>query len=376
VLVDLVLLIAVAGLTLGPAARRHAEGLAPPWWWLTAVVCFIPLAWRRRWPLPVFAVVAVAAIVVLAADVRQLAGPASVALWLALYSVAAREPRRLALAAAGVFEVLGVAAVARWAPVHAVLPAVVLTTGTAAAAVMIGINQQTRQAYLAALEERAARLEYERDQQARLAAATERARIAREVHDIVTHSLSVMVALADGAAAAAVTAPQRAGEAMRQVAATGRQSISEMRRIVGTLRTDGDDADHHPAPGLGDLEDLLDQARATGLPVRLTVKGQPRHLPPSVQLALYRIVQESLTNVRKHATDASAAAVTLCYREDGIEVEVSDDGHPGGTADTDGGHGIAGMRERAATYGGSVTAGPQPGGGWLVHAQLGGSYDR
>lgn len=351
-------------------AGQRREGLGAAWWWVTAVVSFFPLIWRRRYPIPAFVLVAAVAVLSLATDARQLSAAVFAALWLALYSVAVQESRRAALAAAGVFEVWGVAAVAVWAPGYAIPPAFVLVSGTATAGLMIGVNQQTRRAYLAALEERAARLEYERDQQGQLAAATERTRIAREVHDIVTHSLSVMVALADGAAVSAETAPRRAGAAMRQVAATGRQAIGEMHRIVGTLRTDGDDPESHPAPGLGDIEELLSQVRAAGLAVRFTVQGQPRQLPPGEQLAVYRIIQECLTNVRKHAADVTAATVTLRYGLDGIEVQVSDDGHPGRTASTEDGHGITGMRERAAAYGGSVTAGPRPGGGWLVRAGL------
>src|SRR5450756_515315 len=216
-------------------------------------------------------------------------------------------------------------------------------------------------------------------------AATERTRIAREVHDIVTHSLSVMVALADGAAAASMSSPPRPRAAMRQVAATGRQAIGEMRRIVSTLRTDDADEDDdagRPLPGLDDMEDLLAQVRSAGLPVRLTVTGQPRPLPPGAQLAVYRIIQESLTNVRKHASSAAAAGVTLRYRDDGVEAEISNDGpvaygRPRGSTPADtGGHGITGMRERAAAYGGSVAAGPRPEGGWLVLAQLRGDEER
>ena len=252
---------------------------------------------------------------------------------------------------------------------------VVLTTGTAAAAVGLGVSQRTRRAYLAALEDRAARLEYEQDQRARLATATERTRIAREVHDIVTHSLSVMVTLADGAAGLSVSSPERAGQLMRQVAATGRQAIGEMRRTVMALRTDEDADVRYPVPGLDDLDDLLGQVRAAGLPVRFTVLGHARSLPPGEQLAAYRIVQEALTNVRKHATGATGAAVTLRYDADGIDVEVSDDGHASDDGQAVGrsrgdGQGITGMRERAVAYGGSIVAGPGPGRGWLVRARL------
>lgn len=191
------------------------------------------------------------------------------------------------------------------------------------------------------------------------------------MHDIVTHSLSVMVTLADGAASVNAGSPDRASQLMRQIAATGRQAIGEMRRTVMALRTNADEDVRYPVPGLDDLDDLMAQVRAAGLPVRFTVQGHARSLPPGEQLAAYRIVQEALTNVRKHATEATGAAVTLRYDASGIEVEVSDDGHPSAGC-YGGGHGITGMRERAVAYDGSITAGPDPGGGWLVRARLAG----
>jgi signal transduction histidine kinase len=369
VLADLAIPLALAALpalAAGPTVGgRPAEG---PWWGLAAAACLIPLAWRRRFPVIVFGLIMVPAAAITAASIRALAPTAIAALLVALYTVAAHRPLRHALAAAVVFEVWALPTLIRWAPPGASLPAILLMTGTAAAAVMTGVNLQTRRAYLAALEEKAARLEKEQDQQAQLAVATERTRIAREVHDIVTHSLSVMVALADGAAAAAATAPDRVGEVMRQVAATGRQAIGEMRRLVGTLRLDEPGADRHPAPGIGDLDDLLTQIRAAGLPARLVVDGQPRPLTPGAQLAVYRIVQESLTNVRKHAPAATAVTVRLRYCPGGIEVDITDNGRPAGQPPVIG-HGITGMRERAAAYHGTVEAGPAEG-GWRVHARL------
>jgi signal transduction histidine kinase len=245
-----------------------------------------------------------------------------------------------------------------------------LLTGTAAASVMTGVNLRTRRAYLAALEDRAARLEKEKDQQAQLAVATERTRIAREVHDIVTHSLSVMVALADGAAAAGPSSPVRAGQVMGQVAATGRQAIGEMRRLVGTLRIDETGADHHPAPGIGQLDDLLTQARSAGLPAGLVVEGRLHQLTQGAQLAVYRVVQESLTNIRKHAHAVTGVTVRLEYTSEGIEVCITDDGQPAGSGEPTAGHGITGMRERVAGYDGTVEAGPFADGGWRVRARL------
>jgi signal transduction histidine kinase len=381
VLADFAVAAVLAAVTISPNMPRSAVS---PWWIVTAVGCFVPLAWRRTHPARAAAATAAATAVLVAGG--ALTGAGLAAMWLAVYAVAAREPLWRAVSAAAVLEVLGIVTAVRLAPAGVIVPGAVLTTGAAAAAVGIGISQQARRVYLAALEERAARLEYERDQQARLAAAMERAKIAREVHDIVTHSLSVMVALADGAAAASACSPQRAGTVMRQVAATGRQAMGEMRRAVGALRIDdtaADTAAHdtasasgkaegRPLPGLDNLDDLLAEVRAAGLPVRLTVTGAPRPLSPGAQLAVYRIVQESLTNARRHAPGAAGATVTLRYLEHDIGVEIGNDGPVSGMPPgrVPPGHGITGMRERAAAYGGSVTAGPRTGGGWVVRARL------
>lgn len=371
-LADLAVPLVLAAVTVGPAGGR--AGADTTWWWLGAAGCLIPLAWRRGNPVIVFGVVLAAATAIMVADIPPLALTATAALLVALYTVAAHMPLRHALLAAGAFEAWGVPTLVRWSPSAAILPGTLLLTGTAAASVMTGVNLQTRRAYLAALEDRAARLEKEQDQQAQLAVATERTRVAREVHDIVAHSLSVMVALADGAAAAAPSSPVRAGQAMGQVAVTGRQAIGEMRRLVDTLRIDETGADHHPAPGIGQLDDLLTQARSAGLPARLVVEGRPHRLTQGAQLAVYRIAQESLTNIRKHAHAVTGATVRLQYTSEGIEVCITDDGQPAGSGEPTVGHGITGMRERAAAYDGTVQAGPRPGGGWRVRARLSGGW--
>jgi signal transduction histidine kinase len=371
-LADLAVPLVLAAVTVGPAGGR--AGADTTWWWLGAAGCLIPLAWRRGNPVIVFGVVLAAATAIMVADIPPLALTATAALLVALYTVAAHMPLRHALLAAGAFEAWGVPTLVRWSPSAAILPGTLLLTGTAAASVMTGVNLQTRRAYLAALEDRAARLEKEQDQQAQLAVATERTRVAREVHDIVAHSLSVMVALADGAAAAAPSSPVRAGQAMGQVAVTGRQAIGEMRRLVDTLRIDETGADHHPAPGIGQLDDLLTQARSAGLPARLVVEGRPHRLTQGAQLAVYRIAQESLTNIRKHAHAVTGATVRLQYTSEGIELCITDDGQPAGSGEPTVGHGITGMRERAAAYDGTVQAGPRPGGGWRVRARLSGGW--
>ena len=229
--------------------------------------------------------------------------------------------------------------------------------------------------------DRAERLERERDHQAQLAAAAERVRIAREVHDIVAHNIAVMIALADGAAYTAEASPGQATSLMRQVSATGRSALGEMRRLLGVLREPAAPGPA-PQPSLDDVDDLIATVRAAGMPTRLTVTGQPFPLPPSAQLALYRTIQEALTNTLKHAPGATAQ-VRLAYRPGEVELEVTDHGRPGAVPAAraapaagasagphGGGHGITGMRERAAIFDGQVSAGPRPGGGWRVHTVL------
>jgi signal transduction histidine kinase len=234
---------------------------------------------------------------------------------------------------------------------------------------VIGLNVRTRRAYLAALEDRAAQLEAERDTRARLAVASERARIAREMHDIVTHNLSVMIALADGAGYVIESSPVEAAGAVRQVAETGRTALREMRRLLGVLRDDDGSGTLEPLPGLNELEDLIEQVRAAGLPTRLEVRGTPFGMGPGAELSVYRLVQEGLTNCMKHAPSASGATVTLSYRPaHQLTIDVLDDGSPG--AERNEGHGLTGMRERAELFGGSAEAGPQAHGGWRVHVVL------
>jgi len=332
------------------------------------------LVFRRQYPFGVFLLIFVLAVVTANYTAEGLNG---IALLVAFYTVAAYKPRGVVLAAV-MMEALVVllvtfasAGVKDWPRAASLLADSALN----AAAGFAGYSARTRRAYLEAAQDRAGRLERERDQQAQLAAAAERARIAREVHDIVAHNIAVMIALADGAAYTAETNPGQAASVMGQVSATGRSALGEMRRLVGVLReptTPG----HAPQPGLDALEELIASVRAAGLPTRLTATGPPFPVPPSAQLALYRITQEALTNTLKHAPGATAQ-VRLAYLPGQIELEVTDDGRPGAVpaggepaGPPGGGHGIAGMRERAATFGGQVSAGPRSGGGWRVRTVL------
>jgi len=335
--------------------------------WLLLAALVLPLAARRRWPTAAFALIAAAAFV------QWLSGDPSLAdlsLLVAVYAVADREPRRwLVAAAVAVLELGCLLAAIKWSGSGALPQAFLTLSAFAVAATVLGIYVRTRREQLAALHERAVQLERERDREAALAAAAERARIARELHDVVAHSLSVIVALADGARLTRASDPAAADAAVANVAATGREALAEMRRLLGVLRRD-DDAPLAPQPGLDQLEALLEDSRAAGLPTRLTVAGEPGPLGPGAELALYRVVQEALTNARKHARQASAAEVTLRWEEEAVTVAVSDDGAPvaadDAAADDDRGHGLDGMRERVALFGGTVEAGPRPQGGWQV----------
>jgi signal transduction histidine kinase len=241
---------------------------------------------------------------------------------------------------------------------------------TLAAAVLLGITVGTRRAYLDQLEERARRLELERDQESRLAVAAERDRIARDMHDIVAHNLAVMVALADAAAMTATADPERAAGVMTKVSETGRQALGEIRRLLGVLHDDGS-ADRSPQPGLADLDELVEQVRATGLPVTLTTTGTPGPWGPGAGLVIYRIVQEALTNTLKHAGPAATAKVRLDFRPYGVKVEIADDGPARIAVPATDGRGLIGIAQRAAAYGGGVEAGPAADGrGWRVSARL------
>jgi signal transduction histidine kinase len=226
------------------------------------------------------------------------------------------------------------------------------------------LGRRTRHA--AELEERATRLEGEREQAERAAVAEERRRIARDLHDVIAHSVGVMTVQAGAARLLLAEEPGRAREPLLAVEETGRQALAEMRRLLGILRR-AEDAVLAPQPGLARLGELLAQARAAGLPVELRVEGEPRTLSAGVDLAAYRIVQEALTNVRKHAGPARAE-LAVRYEEDTLELEIANDG--GIAANGDGGHGLVGMRERVSLYGGELATGPRAEGGYVVRARL------
>lgn len=243
---------------------------------------------------------------------------------------------------------------------------------------VLGDSLRTRRAYLAQLEERAARLEREREAQAKVAVAAERARIARELHDVVAHNVSVMVVQADGAAYVLDTSPEQARSALETISGTGRQALAEMRRLLGVLRTGEhkESGEYMPQPDVGQMDELIEQVRGAGLPVDFRIEGAARQLPSGVELTAYRIVQEALTNTRKHGGPDAGASVRLVYFDDGLGLLVEDDGkgaphelYEDGGADG-AGHGLIGMRERVGMVGGTLDAGPRPGGGFRISVLL------
>ena len=215
-------------------------------------------------------------------------------------------------------------------------------------------------------------MQLEREQQAnaRRAAAEEQARIAREVHDVIAHNLSVIIVQATAADAVFASNPADARRAVRTIGGTARQALGELRRVLGVIRS-GDERspDFPPQPTLARLETLLEQVRTAGLAVDLQITGEPRELPPALELSAYRIVQEALTNTLRHA-NATHAIATLRFDSDAVDVEVVDDGTPSAAGDRTGGRGLIGMRERAAAVGGDIEAGPASAGGFRVAARL------
>jgi signal transduction histidine kinase len=227
---------------------------------------------------------------------------------------------------------------------------------------------------VAGLRERAAQLEIERDQRIKLAAADERTRVAREMHDIVGHNLSVMITLADGGAYAADATPARAAEALGLISETGRQAMGELRRMLGALREQADVLQLSPQPSVADIDSLCRRTRAAGPTIGYRTTGDVDAIDRGIQLTAYRIVQEALTNTLKHAGPQTQAEVWLSRADHQLQIKVRDSGPPGGhqlpESSIGEGHGLVGMKERAAMYGGTVHAGPLPGGGWMLQAEL------
>lgn len=338
-----------------------------------ALVAAVALLWRRRHPV-VVAAVCWAVMAVHSMWLFPGAGPFLAAI-LALYSVAAFGTRRAARTILVVVLVLQpVAAINSRDPNFDSWGEVAFGVVAFTSVWVWGDSRRLRRQQLEMVQERAERAERERDERARDAVREERGRLAREMHDIVAHSVSVMVVQAGAARRLVERDPGAAAEAAGQVEATGRDALQEMRRALGVLRaeagaTGGDAASRLPQPSLGDLDILVEGYRDAGLDVRLRTDGDVRPLPSGVELAAYRIVQEALTNTMKHAGPARAE-VRVGFGDDALSIVVADDGRGAGFGPTEEGHGLAGMRERVAAYDGDLQAGPHPGGGFRVLARL------
>jgi signal transduction histidine kinase len=356
-IVDLALTLFALATSLGYVVHQHHRSLGVP---LAFATC-LPLLARRRHPLWVLGITVVATIVAVGSLGIYNPVPAG----LALFTVAERCDRRTSLTAAAA--ALAVLLVPLWSDAGwSHYGELVARMVTFAVAWLIGDSVRTRRRYVGELEEKAERLEREREAEARRAVAEEQARIARELHDVLAHNVSVMVVQAAAARDVFDSRPDRAREALSRIETTGRSALGELRRLLGTVR--GDQPAFAPQPGLDRLDDLVAQVRAAGLQVAVNVEGVARPLPAGIDLSAYRIVQEALTNTLKHA-HASRAEIALRYRDSELDVEVRDDGAGVGNGGGSG-QGLVGMRERVGLYGGTISAGPAPGGGFEVAARF------
>ncbi|MFH8490912.1 sensor histidine kinase [Streptomyces longisporoflavus] len=359
--------------------RNTAPNTAVPGWlvFLLSTALSLPLLWRRRRPMAALTVMVAASLVsswtgaMLQASLIQMIVLFSVAMWLPLKTLGGAGLMMTAPLVVGAFRY----------PENSWDQQIVPYVWAYALVALLGIAVRSRQDYTEALVERARQLEVERDQQAQLATNAERTRIAREMHDIIGHNLSVITTLADGGSYAAVKSPERAAQALTAIGTTSRKALTELRRLLDVLReeTPGEAAALAPQPALTDLDQLIDGVRAAGLPVRSTVRGRPDSLPAGRQLTVYRVVQEALTNTLKHGGPEATAYVEVVYGDDGVRATVTDTGTGAGPIGSLGpspgdapGRGLTGMRERTALYDGTLEAGPlrQPAGGWQVRLHL------
>jgi signal transduction histidine kinase len=340
-----------------------------------ALLMIVPLGWRRHYPVAVLMCALVGAAVEWPwlRSSGQLSVEAFIVVLVVWYSVGAHAELRRGLRALGLVLVALVAAdvADTVAGYHepfenaALYPLLFVTWALGNGFRKHGTRERE-------LEARADALEREREEKVRVAAAEERVRIARELHDVVAHSVSVMVVQVAGARGILDSEPDTARDTLRSAEQTGRQALDEMRRMLGILRGPDDARGLAPQPSLDDVDTLIDQAREAGLSVEIHTEGRPHSLSPGIDLAAYRIVQEALTNAVKHAGPAHAEVV-LRYAADQLEIEVCDDGRgPPSPPDhpADPGHGLVGMRERVAIYGGALSAGRRNGGGFAIHAHL------
>jgi len=359
------------------ASERIGIGRSPNWrpldplGYTLLVAGPLVLLVRRRWPARVLAVTLAFGMAYAARTYPE--GPSQLAIYPALWTIALTRPRRTAWVAAG-GTALAVAGAELFLygdtmfdgePLYAAV--------TVFAAMWWGEAVRARRAYVAELRDRAERAERTREEEARRRVDEERMRIARELHDVVSHTIGVISVQAGVASHLLGRRPDKAAESLAAIRQASDEALGELHAMLGVLR-DGDGGDGQaplsPAPGLGELDALVAQAAGAGLEVRVSLEGEPRRLPPAVDLAAYRVVQEALTNVVRHA-QAGRAEITVTHADGRVTVEVADDGRAVGNGRGSGsGQGILGMRERARALGGTLEAGPRPGGGFRALATL------
>ena len=366
--------LAVVSLTSVSAAEqaiysRDPDALA----YLLVLAQTVPLALRRVYPVPVLVVVVAGFFFDRSFDYPSTI--ATVGFAFAFHSLGSQLPRRrsllIGLPIIGFLTLFTISGV--FFTDSVTWPSVFIVALVTTAPLMLGREVYEKRRYLIELEERAQQLESEREERAREAVRRERARIARELHDVVAHEMTVMTIQAAAARRVLESKPEEVGPALTAIEAAGHDALAEMRRLLGLLRTDHGGPEFTPQPGLGRIDGLIEQMRDAGLDVTLEVDGARVGLPTGVDLSAYRIVQESLTNAMKHGGPGVRAAVRVVYGTNDVTVAVEDDGR--GASEAMGpvngsGHGIVGMRERAAMLGGDFTAGPRPGGGYRVKARL------
>ncbi|HEY5650361.1 MAG TPA: histidine kinase [Acidimicrobiia bacterium] len=373
-------LFAVAVFVLGLISQIEISEVAPEmfarepdlWARLLTAAQTLPLALRRRYPRSIMLFVLSAFVIDRSLDYPSTFATAGIIL--AIHAVGSELDRKTSLRFGwsvaifvAVFTFLG------YLTVESVgFEDVGFTFLSTAIPLALGREVYQRRQTLEQLEERAERAERARAEEAARAVAEERARIARELHDVVAHQMTVMTLQAEGARRIAKDSDARVLDALDTIRNAGHEALSEMRRMVGLLRTGPDDVDLEPQPGVDRLEELVGQMKEAGLTVELSREGTPRQLAPGIDVNVYRIVQESLTNVLRHGGPGATATVTLRYAPTSIEVDVADDGRGAASSlnGDGGGHGIVGMRERVALLDGQLRAGPRPGGGFEVHAMI------
>ncbi|MFC0555704.1 sensor histidine kinase [Planotetraspora thailandica] len=358
--------------------QSRSEHLPAPGPLAVAFVLLInlPLAWRRAYPLGVNVAIGAAAAAYGATALPDLVTPVPLAGVVAIYSMAAWCGRRVSMIV-GVFTAISVVVIAVVPATDSDFLDFSFATLLLGGAWVLGDSARVRRLHTAGLEARAAWLARERDFEARRAVTAERARIARELHDVVAHHVSMMVIQAEAGPVAAEHDVPGAVRAFDTIAGTGRQALVEMRRLLSVLRkeTDGHEPSLVPQPGVAQLPGLVERVRQAGLAATLDVEGEPVPLSAGVELSAYRIVQEALTNAVKHAGKVPVR-VHVRYGGQDLRIEVRDDGPASGAMPTGGrphggnGHGLIGMRERAHLFGGELTAGPDPDGGFTVRARL------